>query len=59
MDQKDLSCRLARRSLKQQAFNFDIEHRKGTQNIGPDAHSRIHMDEIVNDVNSLLMTPNT
>jgi len=41
MQQKELSGRLARWSLKLQAFNFNIEHRKGTQNIVPDALSKV------------------
>ena len=35
MNQKDLSGRLARWSLKLQGFVFTIEHRKGTQNVCP------------------------
>lgn len=46
MGQKELSGKLARWSLKLQAFDFVIEHQKGTQNVVPDALSRIHCDTI-------------
>lgn len=46
MSQKELSGRLARWSLKLQAYNFTIEHRKGSQNVVPDTLSRIEMEEI-------------
>ena len=42
MNQKDLSGRLARWSLKLQGYDFDIEHRKGSQHVVPDALSRVY-----------------
>lgn len=48
MTQKDLSGRLARWSLKLQAYDFVIEHRKGKDNVVPDVLSRIHVDELLN-----------
>jgi len=46
MSQKELSGRLARWSLKLQAFNFRIRHKKGSQNVVADAMSRVFADEI-------------
>lgn len=50
MNQKDLTGRLARWSLKLQAFDFTIIHRKGAANIVPDALSRVEIDEIISAV---------
>lgn len=47
MSQKDLSGRLARWSLKLQGYNFKIVHQKGTDNIVPDALSRIYCDSLI------------
>ncbi|KAH8346282.1 hypothetical protein KR084_003528, partial [Drosophila pseudotakahashii] len=49
MGQKNLSGILARWSLKFQAFDFQIEHRKGALIVVPDALSRTHMDEIATE----------
>lgn len=46
MNQRDLSGRLARWSLKLQGLNFEIVHQKGTENVVPDALSRIHCETI-------------
>jgi len=46
MSQKELSGRLARWSLKLQGFNFQIRHKKGSQNIVADAMSRMFAEEI-------------
>ncbi|XP_065368079.1 uncharacterized protein LOC135960632 [Calliphora vicina] len=46
MKQPNLSGRLARWALKLQAYNFTISHRKGKENIVPDALSRIEFGEV-------------
>jgi hypothetical protein len=50
MTQKDLTGRLARWSLKLQGFNFEIEHRKGTENIVPDSLSRVYSEEALDEI---------
>lgn len=46
MRQPNLKGRLARWVLKLQSYNFTISHRKGKDNIVPDALSRIYENEI-------------
>lgn len=46
MKQPDLSGRLARWVFKLQAYKFSISHRKGIENVVPDALSRIPIGEI-------------
>lgn len=44
MNQSDLSGRLARWAFKLQGYNFEIEHRKGSENVVADALSRSFED---------------
>lgn len=44
MSLKDLSGRLARWSLQLQAYDFSIEHRKGSENVVADTLSRLPID---------------
>lgn len=45
MNQKELSGRLARWSLKLQGYQFDIQNRKGSQNVA-DTLSRLNVDKV-------------
>lgn len=47
MSLKDLSGRLARWSLQLQAYDFAIEHRKGTENIVADTLSRMPIEGVI------------
>lgn len=55
MEQRDLLGRLARWSLKLKAFDFSIEHRKGSANIVPDALSRVYFKLILPRLHFLTM----
>lgn len=47
MKQQNLKGRLARWILKLQSYTFSISHRKGKENIVPDALSRMHEGEVL------------
>jgi len=53
MTMKDLSGRLARLSLQVQGYDFNIEHRKGSENVVADTLSRI-IEEVRIDPTELL-----
>lgn len=53
MNLKDLSGRLAIWSLQLQGYNFDIEHRKGKENVVADMLSRLPIVEEI-DIENLL-----
>lgn len=46
MGQRDLSGRLARWSLSLAAYDFEIEHRKGSEHVVPDTLSRAFAEEL-------------
>lgn len=52
MRQKDLNGRLARWALKLQGFNFNIEHRRGRDNVVPDALSRTFDNDEIAQIDS-------
>ncbi|KAI8119245.1 Transposon Tf2-6 polyprotein [Lucilia cuprina] len=51
MTLKDLSGRLARWSLQLQAYDFEIKHRKGSDNVVADMLSRAPREMVVNEIN--------
>ena len=57
MQQKELTGRLARWSLKLQGFSFIIEHRRGNLNIVPDALSRLHSNDEINELDVDIIGP--
>lgn len=46
MGKRDLAGRLSRWSMRLQAFDFQIEHRKGSENVVPDTLSRIPVETL-------------
>lgn len=53
MSQSDLNGRLARWSFKLQAYDFDIQHQRGSQNVVPDTLSRIYSETLTPQVGEI------